>query len=239
MELNTYKELSTELKSLADSNKNMFESIFQAVQNLQTVNVRMESRIADLETQIAQLSVQNQSAEESATTGTAMGASQDQPASSRKELSVTRLTTIAPDIWHYDGVLIDEVNLCVDDPVSVSGFLLYGSHSGTAAHRVAMQISHPATGRVLANHQAILKSDGSQSLFPVRFASPVDLEPEVTYTASVTVSKGLTSWRGKGGLRKVTGDCGTEFTFSDADNYYTRNGSDETQGQIPGILYMV
>ncbi|CAN8005089.1 unnamed protein product [Ixodes hexagonus] len=139
--------------------------------------------------------------------------------------------------WGYSGTS-DRIRFTVDRKVFVLGFGLYGSIHGPSDYDVNIQIIQTGTGKVLGSHDTSFNSDGSSAMFRVLFKSPVEVAPNVNYTACATL-KGPDSHYGTKGLRKITLDCprGSRVTFQFTYAAGNNNGTSVEDGQIPEIIF--
>jgi BTB/POZ domain-containing protein 1/2 len=69
----------------------------------------------------------------------------------------------------------------------VVGFGLYGGLFGSKEYKVDIQVSQTSQNTVIGHHSDSFCSDGSKSTFKVMFKEPIEVLPEVTYTASATL----------------------------------------------------
>nr|XP_054506299.1 MAP kinase-interacting serine/threonine-protein kinase 2-like isoform X5 [Agelaius phoeniceus] len=101
------------------------------------------------------------------------------------------------------------------------------------------QIIHTDSNTVLGQNDTGFSCDGSSNTFRVMFKEPVEILPNVNYTACATL-KGPDSHYGTKGLRKVihespTTGAKTCFTFCYAAG--NNNGTSVEDGQIPEIIF--
>ncbi|KAF3829643.1 hypothetical protein GH733_003907 [Mirounga leonina] len=101
------------------------------------------------------------------------------------------------------------------------------------------QIIHTDSNTVLGQNDTGFSCDGSASTFRVMFKEPVEVLPNVNYTACATL-KGPDSHYGTKGLRKVTHESPTTgaktcFTFCYAAG--NNNGTSVEDGQIPEVIF--
>ncbi|NXP72439.1 BTBD2 protein, partial [Ramphastos sulfuratus] len=127
----------------------------------------------------------------------------------------------------------------VNKRIFVVGFGLYGSIHGPTDYQVNIQIIHTDSNTVLGQNDTGFSCDGSASTFRVMFKEPVEILPNVNYTACATL-KGPDSHYGTKGLRKVihespTTGAKTCFTFCYAAG--NNNGTSVEDGQIPEIIF--
>ncbi|MBZ3876354.1 BTB/POZ domain-containing protein 2 [Sciurus carolinensis] len=123
--------------------------------------------------------------------------------------------------------------------IFVVGFGLYGSIHGPTDYQVNIQIIHTDSNTVLGQNDTGFSCDGSASTFRVMFKEPVEVLPNVNYTACATL-KGPDSHYGTKGLRKVTHESPTTgaktcFTFCYAAG--NNNGTSVEDGQIPEVIF--
>ncbi|EHH59037.1 hypothetical protein EGM_09036, partial [Macaca fascicularis] len=127
----------------------------------------------------------------------------------------------------------------VNKRIFVVGFGLYGSIHGPTDYQVNIQIIHTDSNTVLGQNDTGFSCDGSASTFRVMFKEPVEVLPNVNYTACATL-KGPDSHYGTKGLRKVTHESPTTgaktcFTFCYAAG--NNNGTSVEDGQIPEVIF--
>uniref|UniRef100_A0A8C2QZA1 BTB domain-containing protein n=1 Tax=Capra hircus TaxID=9925 RepID=A0A8C2QZA1_CAPHI len=102
-----------------------------------------------------------------------------------------------------------------------------------------IKIIHTDSNTVLGQNDTGFSCDGSASTFRVMFKEPVEVLPNVNYTACATL-KGPDSHYGTKGLRKVTHESPTTgaktcFTFCYAAG--NNNGTSVEDGQIPEVIF--
>ncbi|KAK8761710.1 hypothetical protein V5799_027014, partial [Amblyomma americanum] len=97
-------------------------------------------------------------------------------------------------VLERDTLRIREVKLfaaalrfAVDRKIFVLGYGLYGSIHGPSDYDVNIQLVQTGTGQVLGSHDTSFNSDGSPARFRVLFKSPVEVAPNVNYTACATL----------------------------------------------------
>ncbi|XP_063120164.1 BTB/POZ domain-containing protein 2 isoform X3 [Rattus norvegicus] len=154
-----------------------------------------------------------------------------------KECSINRFQQVESR-WGYSGTS-DRIRFSVNKRIFVVGFGLYGSIHGPTDYQVNIQIIHTDSNTVLGQNDTGFSCDGSASTFRVMFKEPVEVLPNVNYTACATL-KGPDSHYGTKGLRKVTHESPTTgaktcFTFCYAAG--NNNGTSVEDGQIPEIIF--
>ncbi|XP_029074294.1 BTB/POZ domain-containing protein 2 isoform X1 [Monodon monoceros] len=154
-----------------------------------------------------------------------------------KECSVNRFQQVESR-WGYSGTS-DRIRFSVNKRIFVVGFGLYGSIHGPTDYQVNIQIIHTDSNTVLGQNDTGFSCDGSASTFRVMFKEPVEVLPNVNYTACATL-KGPDSHYGTKGLRKVTHESPTTgaktcFTFCYAAG--NNNGTSVEDGQIPEVIF--
>ncbi|KAK3092251.1 hypothetical protein FSP39_000340 [Pinctada imbricata] len=133
--------------------------------------------------------------------------------------------------WRYRG-RCDSIQFAVDNRVFVAGFGLYGSSNGAAEYQVKIELKK--NGIVLGQSYKKFFSDGSSSTFAVMFENPIQIEPDIFYTASAVLDGGELSYFGQEGLSEV--QCGkTNFQFQCSSD--STNGTGVQGGQIPEIIF--
>ncbi|KAM5238141.1 BTB/POZ domain-containing protein 2 [Ctenodactylus gundi] len=154
-----------------------------------------------------------------------------------KECSISRFQQVESR-WGYSGTS-DRIRFSVNKRIFVVGFGLYGSIHGPTDYQVNIQIIHTDSNTVLGQNDTGFSCDGSASTFRVMFKEPVEMLPNVNYTACATL-KGPDSHYGTKGLRKVTHESPTTgaktcFTFCYAAG--NNNGTSVEDGQIPEVIF--
>jgi BTB/POZ domain-containing protein 1/2 len=153
-----------------------------------------------------------------------------------KQLSVYRFQQVETR-WGYNG-LSDQIRFTTDRRIYVVGFGLYGGLYGTKEYRVDIQISNTLTNTVLGHHSDSFLSDGSKSTFKIMFKEPIEILPDLLYTASATL-RGPDSHYGAKGQRKVGVECpdGTTVNFTFSYSSDNNNGTSVEDGQIPELIF--
>ncbi|CAL8364580.1 BTB/POZ domain-containing protein 1 isoform X3 [Gadus morhua] len=155
-----------------------------------------------------------------------------------KECSISRFQQVESR-WGYSGTS-DRIRFNVNRRISVVGFGLYGSIHGPNDYQVNIQIIESDKSQTLGQNDTGFSCDGTASTFRVMFKEPVEILPNVSYTACATL-KGPDSHYGTKGLKKVSHESGpgpktTFFFFSSPGN---NNGTSVEDGQIPEIIYYI
>ncbi|XP_035164587.1 BTB/POZ domain-containing protein 2 [Oxyura jamaicensis] len=154
-----------------------------------------------------------------------------------KECSISRFQQVESR-WGYSGTS-DRIRFSVNKRIFVVGFGLYGSIHGPTDYQVNIQIIHTDSNTVLGQNDTGFSCDGSSNTFRVMFKEPVEILPNVNYTACATL-KGPDSHYGTKGLRKVIHESPTTgaktcfmFCYAAGNN----NGTSVEDGQIPEIIF--
>ena len=134
--------------------------------------------------------------------------------------------------WRYRG-RCDSIQFSVDRRVFIMGFGLYGSSNGSSKYTAQIELKQ-SFGPVLASTVRKFSSDGSSKTFRVFFDTPVQVEPEQHFTASVTLDGTELSYFGQEGIPEVAAGCVT-FQFQCAVE--STNGTGVQGGQIPEVLF--
>ncbi|XP_072320719.1 BTB/POZ domain-containing protein 1-like [Eucyclogobius newberryi] len=145
-----------------------------------------------------------------------------------EECSINRFQQVESR-WGYSGAS-DRIRFNVNRRISIVGFGLYGSIHGPAVHEVNIQIIHNDKRITLGQNDTWFRCDGTATTFRVMFKEPVEILPDVSYTACATF-KGARTYYGTKGLKEVTQETAigtkTRFTFRSM-----------AHGQIPEIIYL-
>ncbi|XP_055517258.1 BTB/POZ domain-containing protein 1-like [Leucoraja erinacea] len=153
-----------------------------------------------------------------------------------KECSINRFQQVECR-WGYSGTS-DRIRFSVTRRVCVLGFGLYGSIHGPTDYLVNIQIIENDNATIAQNDTGFC-CDGSASTFRVMFKEPVEILPNIVYTACATL-KGPDSHYGTKGLRKVQHESSvtginTSFVFFNVLG--NNNGTSVEDGQIPEIIF--
>ncbi|KAM4556580.1 BTB/POZ domain-containing protein 2-like [Fundulus diaphanus] len=154
-----------------------------------------------------------------------------------KECSITRFGQVESR-WGYSGTS-DRIRFSVNRRIFVVGFGLYGSIHGPTDYQVNIQILHTDSNTVLGQNDTGFSCDGSANTFRVMFKEPVEILPNVNYTACATL-KGPDSHYGTKGMRKVTHESsstGTKTCFTFCYAAGNNNGTSVEDGQIPEVIF--
>ncbi|XP_072524859.1 BTB/POZ domain-containing protein 2 [Salminus brasiliensis] len=154
-----------------------------------------------------------------------------------KECSITRFGQVESR-WGYSGTS-DRIRFTVNRRIFVVGFGLYGSIHGPTDYQVNIQIIHTDSNTILGQNDTGFSCDGSANTFRVMFKEPVEILPNVNYTACATL-KGPDSHYGTKGMRKVTHESsgsGTKTCFTFCYAAGNNNGTSVEDGQIPEVIF--
>ncbi|CAB1454728.1 unnamed protein product [Pleuronectes platessa] len=129
-----------------------------------------------------------------------------------EECSINRFQQVESR-WGYSGTS-DRIRFNVNRRISIVGFGLYGSIHGPTDYQVNIQIIESDKRITLGQNDTGFSCDGTASTFRVMFKEPVEILPNVSYTACATL-KGSDSHYGTKGMKKVTQELatGTKTTF--------------------------
>ncbi|XP_037009499.2 BTB/POZ domain-containing protein 1 isoform X1 [Artibeus jamaicensis] len=152
-----------------------------------------------------------------------------------KECCINRFQQVESR-WGYSGTS-DRIRFTVNRRISIVGFGLYGSIHGPMDYQVNIQIIEYEKKQTLGQNDTGFSCDGSAGTFRVMFKEPIEILPNVCYTACATL-KGPDSHYGTKGLKKVVHETPAGktvfFFFSSPGN---NNGTSIEDGQIPEIIF--
>ncbi|XP_010770821.1 BTB/POZ domain-containing protein 1 isoform X2 [Notothenia coriiceps] len=153
-----------------------------------------------------------------------------------EECSINRFQQVESR-WGYSGTS-DRIRFNVNKRISIVGFGLYGSIHGPTDYQVNIQILESDKRITLGQNDTGFNCDGTANTFRVMFKEPVEILPNVSYTACATL-KGPDSHYGTKGLKKVQRETatGTKTTFLFFSSPGNNNGTSVEDGQIPEIIY--
>ncbi|XP_051062604.1 BTB/POZ domain-containing protein 1 isoform X2 [Phodopus roborovskii] len=153
-----------------------------------------------------------------------------------KECCINRFQQVESR-WGYSGTS-DRIRFTVNRRISVVGFGLYGSIHGPTDYQVNIQIIEYEKKQTLGQNDTGFSCDGTANTFRVMFKEPIEILPNVCYTACATL-KGPDSHYGTKGLKKVVHETPaaskTVFLFFSSPG--NNNGTSIEDGQIPEIIF--
>ncbi|XP_043841552.1 BTB/POZ domain-containing protein 1 [Dromiciops gliroides] len=153
-----------------------------------------------------------------------------------KECSINRFQQVESR-WGYSGTS-DRIRFTVNRRISIVGFGLYGSIHGPTDYQVNIQIIEYEKKQTLGQNDTGFSCDGTANTFRVMFKEPIEILPNVCYTACATL-KGPDSHYGTKGLKKVVHEtpAASKTTFSFFSSPGNNNGTSIEDGQIPEIIF--
>ncbi|XP_001362428.1 BTB/POZ domain-containing protein 1 [Monodelphis domestica] len=153
-----------------------------------------------------------------------------------KECSINRFQQVESR-WGYSGTS-DRIRFTVNRRISIVGFGLYGSIHGPTDYQVNIQIIEYERKQTLGQNDTGFSCDGTANTFRVMFKEPIEILPNVCYTACATL-KGPDSHYGTKGLKKVVHEtpAASKTTFSFFSSPGNNNGTSIEDGQIPEIIF--
>lgn len=179
-----------------------------------------------------------------ATTSVAAAAS----SSSRPKLSplysATRFLSAQSVSWGYGGAA-DAVSFqctcegsAASSTVYIAGFGLYAGSAGTMTGdmRLCKGKQDVKDGDNLLGEAKVEWASENAEVQEVLFDEPIPIETDQWYTAVIAVTSKISSHSGSAAQTTVEGECGeVQFKFKQSSG--SSNGTSETGGQIPAILY--
>ena len=139
--------------------------------------------------------------------------------------------------WNYNNHRPDYILLSVNKPIELHGVEHFGSEGGE--YTVKIDIVDPMNHTSLVSQTGNYTSEKSDTHayygFEVLFDHPVILEANKEYKVKSLIM-GPQSWYGENGQTLV--ECrGVQFTFRHCGG--SSNGTNESNGQFPGILFSI
>ncbi|KAG2470844.1 BTB/POZ domain-containing protein 1-like isoform X2 [Polypterus senegalus] len=153
-----------------------------------------------------------------------------------KECSINRFQQVESR-WGYSGTS-DRIRFTVTKKIFIVGFGLYGSIHGPTDYQVNIQIIESDKNQTLGQNDTGFSCDGTANTFRVMFKEPIEILPNISYTACATL-KGPDSHYGTKGLKKVIHEsaAGTKTCFFFFSSPGNNNGTSVEDGQIPEIIF--
>ncbi|KAH0509019.1 BTB/POZ domain-containing protein 1 [Microtus ochrogaster] len=102
-----------------------------------------------------------------------------------KECCINRFQQVESR-WGYSGTS-DRIRFTVNRRISVVGFGLYGSIHGPTDYQVNIQIIEYEKKQTLGQNDTGFSCDGTANTFRVMFKEPIEILPNVCYTACATL----------------------------------------------------
>ena len=137
--------------------------------------------------------------------------------------------------WHYSDSSPDGIGLTVNKAIKLQGVQHFGSEGGE--YTVSVEVKDVANGSSLVKESGSYTSRKDEVFgyygFDVLFKPPVHLNEDKSYEI-VSVINGPKSWYGTEGQRSVESQE-VRFTFSNTSA--SGNGTGETEGQFPALLF--
>uniref|UniRef100_A0A7E4W084 BTB domain-containing protein n=1 Tax=Panagrellus redivivus TaxID=6233 RepID=A0A7E4W084_PANRE len=138
--------------------------------------------------------------------------------------------------WGYSGTA-DRVKFQVDTPIFLKGFGLFGSMNQSYEYNVSIEVIECSTNTVLGSAERQIVTNGTVDTYRALFDEPLDIVPNVVYTA-VVLMRGPDSYYGSKGLRRVVketanGMINFQFAYAPGNN----NGTSVDDGQIPEFVF--
>lgn len=138
--------------------------------------------------------------------------------------------------WGYSGTS-DRIKFQVNRRIWLVGFGLFGAIHGSSEYDVCMQVLLQS-GEVLASNETCFTCDGSTQTFRVNFKQPVEIQPNMSHTACVTM-KGVDSYYGAQGksIVSIEAENKSKVTFTFQYSSGCNNGTSVEDGQIPELYF--
>jgi hypothetical protein len=140
----------------------------------------------------------------------------------------SNLNTSEP--WDHNGE-DDCLDFTTNFDCSIVGINVFGSTQYSGHHEVNINILNGSTH--LGSTRTKLKHVPGKQLYPLDLAEPIRILKNIAYTIKLNM-KGNSCFRGKDYKTVVKIDDGSTVTFTDSES--SKNGTNSTTGQIPGII---
>jgi hypothetical protein len=140
----------------------------------------------------------------------------------------SNLNTSEP--WYHNGE-DDCLDFTTNFDCSIVGINVFGSTQYSGHHEVNINILNGSTH--LGSTRTKLKHVPGKQLYPLDLAEPIRILKNIAYTIKLNM-KGNSCFRGKDYKTVVKIDDGSTVTFTDSES--SKNGTNSTTGQIPGII---
>ena len=140
----------------------------------------------------------------------------------------SNLNTSEP--WKHIGA-DDCLDFTTNFDCSIVGINVFGSTQYSGHHEVNINILNGSTH--LGSTRTKLKHVPGKQSYPIDLAEPIQILKNITYTIKLNM-KGNSCVSGKDYKTVVKIDDGSTVTFTDSE--LSKNGTNSTKGQIPGII---
>lgn len=134
-----------------------------------------------------------------------------------------------PMSWTQDGS-VDSIEFTADFDGLLLGIIVFGAKDYNGHHAITVKIIQFFT--VMTSTTTTLTSKEGQEMYDIMFIEPIKFTKNVRYTIQLTM-KGPKTFTGKNYMTQIIeDDLSVAFTFGVS----SLNGTNETSGQIPGII---
>lgn len=131
--------------------------------------------------------------------------------------------------WTQDGS-VDSIEFSADFNGLLLGIIVFGSKEYKGNHDVSVKIIQFFT--VLTSTTTTVMSKEGQEMYDVMFIEPIKINKNVRYTIQLTMT-GPRTFTGQNYATTITKD---DLTVKFAFGISSLNGTNETSGQIPGVI---
>ena len=131
--------------------------------------------------------------------------------------------------WTQDGS-VDSIEFSSDFDGLLLGIIVFGSKDYKGLHEITVKIIQFFT--VLTSTTTTLTSKEGHEMYEIMFIEPIKFTKNVRYTIQLTM-KGPRTFTGKNYMTQIVED---DLTVSFTFGVSSLNGTNETSGQIPGII---
>ena len=127
---------------------------------------------------------------------------------------------------------VDAIDFQTNGDVILSGYRLWGVHSGSTTFRVTIRLYRGS--KLIAEKTGSYATSSSVKTFEVHFSQVISIRAGVTYTATARIVTSRNSFYLTDGLASASCSGVTvNFTSSSKNS----NGSKQSRGQIPVLIF--
>ena len=134
--------------------------------------------------------------------------------------------------WHYVNNAVDAIEFQTNGDVILSGYRLWGVSSGSTTFQVTIRLYRD--GSLIAEKTGSYYTSSSVKTFEVHFSQRIAIRAGVSYTATAQKTTSARSFALTDGMAS-TSCSGLTVNFKDSSK--DSNGSRQSQGQIPALIF--
>jgi len=160
--------------------------------------------------------------------------------------TVTRFSAPFSGSWYVGVGYVDAISFSPSKDIAIRGISLYRANEDIVSYSGVIRLRERSSKDLIIAQSFNFTTDDSETYFDQLFTTPANVMAGMNYTITLTYYGDRTAerrvQRGSGGLSSVSSTCDGEaipFQFFNSDYFEGEgsNGSSESGGQIPRILF--